>query len=175
MSRGVRGFDRATMTRITVDRRAGARYGGKGPHRLVFTGDATLDTPIVARDRASNLLEGMALTATLQALPFTAGAALFNRLARDLGILANRDDVIMLMISLFLMAFFAGTVPFLAPKFNLMKFNLIKALYEPLFFDASLSLSDKFARWWTQPSRSLQLLTMLLMLSVLAVAVVSMG
>jgi len=129
-----------------------------------------MDAAIAANRRRSNLLEGMALAATLQALPVTAGAALFGRLCLDLGIFGHRDNEILYVTSLFLGMLLLHMMPFLAPK---SRFKT--ALYEPLFFDASLSLSDKFARWRAKPSTSQSLLTMLLMLSVLAVAVVTVG
>lgn len=46
---------------------------------------------------------------------------------------------------------------------------------EPLFFDANLSFAEKIAQWRTQPAASLQLVTTMLMLSLLAVGVVSVG
>jgi hypothetical protein len=54
----------------------------------------------------------------------------------------------------------------LAPKFP----RLFKNSYEPLFFDARLSFADKLAQWRAQPAVSLQLVTNVMMLSVLAVA-----
>lgn len=127
-----------------------------------------MDAPVAAKDRVSNMLEGVALTATLLALPIFTGAALLGRLAGDLGISAHRhDNVIFFVIVTSLL--FGFVAPFLARKFKLT------TLYEPLFYDASLSLSDKFARWRAQPSTSPRLLSQLLMLSVLAVAVLSVG
>jgi len=126
-----------------------------------------MDAAIAAKRRRSNLLEGAALTATLLALPIFTGVALLGRLTSGLGISGSRqDNVIFFVIMTSLLCGFAA--PLLARKFNLSTI-----FYEPLFYDASLSLSDKFARWRTQPSTSLRLLTMLLMLSVLAVAVLS--
>ena len=45
--------------------------------------------------------------------------------------------------------------------------------YEPLFYDTSLSVSDKIAQWRSQPKVSLQLVTTTIMLSLLAVVVAS--
>ena len=47
--------------------------------------------------------------------------------------------------------------------------------YEPVFFDATLSFSEKIAQWRIQPAASLQLVTSVIMISVLALGVVSMG
>ena len=76
------------------------------------------------------------------------------------------------MIFVVLASFFhALMVPWLAPKFP----KLFEPSYEPLFFDASLSFAEKVVRWRTQPMASLQLLSNVVMLSLLAVAVVSVG
>jgi hypothetical protein len=129
-----------------------------------------MDTPAVAaKSRVSNMFEGAALTATLLGLPTFTGVALLGRLAFDLGISGNRYDNVIVTVIMASLAL-GLAVPFLARKFNLSTF-----FYEPLFFDASLSLSDKFARWRTQPLTSLRLLTLLLMQSVLALAVLSVG
>jgi hypothetical protein len=61
--------------------------------------------------------------------------------------------------------------PWLAPKFP----KFFRHGYEPLFFNASLSLVEKIAKWRERPTTSVQLVTSELMLALLAVAVVSMG
>ncbi|GMO93999.1 hypothetical protein [Bradyrhizobium sp. TM239] len=43
--------------------------------------------------------------------------------------------------------------------------QLFKTVYEPKFFEAHLSLSDKITAWRTQPVASLQLVTIVLLLS----------
>ena len=60
--------------------------------------------------------------------------------------------------------------PWLAPKFP----KFFKHGYEPLFFNAGLSFSEKIAKWRERPTTSVQLVTSELMLALLAVAVVSM-
>jgi hypothetical protein len=45
---------------------------------------------------------------------------------------------------------------------------LLKTVYEPRFFEANLSLVDKITAWRTQPVTSLQLVTIVLLLSVTA-------
>lgn len=57
----------------------------------------------------------------------------------------------------------------LGPKYP----KLFQASYEPLFFDASLSLKQKVANWSAQTKTQLQLVMIVIMLSLLAVAVVS--
>jgi len=61
--------------------------------------------------------------------------------------------------------------PWLAPKFP----KFFKNSYEPLFFDARLSFAEKLSQWRAQPVVSLQLVTQVMMLSVLAVGVVSLS
>ena len=60
--------------------------------------------------------------------------------------------------------------PWLAPKFP----KFFRHGYEPLFFNASLSLAEKIAKWRERPTTSVQLVTSELMLALLAAAVVSM-
>jgi hypothetical protein len=60
-------------------------------------------------------------------------------------------------------------VPWLAPKFP----KLIRHGYEPLFFDAELSFTDKIAQWRMKPVVSIELVSNVMMLAVLAVGVVS--
>ncbi|MBR1191683.1 hypothetical protein [Bradyrhizobium sp. AUGA SZCCT0160] len=116
-----------------------------------------------------NRLEGMTLTALLQAMPTYAAAAMLLKLAGSAQIVSPpRGAVIFVVIASF---FHALIVPWLAPKYP----KLFKASYEPLFFDASLSFSEKVLRWRTQPMASLQLLTSTVMLSLLAVAMLSAG
>lgn len=52
---------------------------------------------------------------------------------------------------------------------------VFKTVYEPKFFEAHLSLSDKITAWRTQPVASLQLVTIVLLLSVMAVVTASVG
>ncbi|WP_245163174.1 MULTISPECIES: hypothetical protein [Bradyrhizobium] len=52
---------------------------------------------------------------------------------------------------------------------------LFKTVYEPKFFEAQLSLSDKITAWRTQPVASLQLVTIVLLQSVMAVVTASVG
>ena len=59
--------------------------------------------------------------------------------------------------------------PWLAPRFP----KIFKHGYEPLFFNAGLSVSEKIAKWRERPATSVKLVTGELMLALLAVAVVS--
>ena len=61
--------------------------------------------------------------------------------------------------------------PWLAPKFP----KFFNHSYEPLFFNAGLSFAEKIEQWRVQPTTSLQLVTNVLMLSLLAVGVASLS
>ena len=67
-------------------------------------------------------------------------------------------------------AFHGLLTPWLGPRFP----KFFKQSDEPLFFNARLSFAEKIEKWRVQPMVSLQLVTNVLLLSVLAVAVVSM-
>lgn len=110
-----------------------------------------------------NRLEGFALTAILQAFPSFTAAALLMKLARhDIA-----GGVLLFVISTSVLH--GLFTPWLAPKFP----KFFQHGYEPLFFDASLSFSEKIARWRERPATSVQLVTTVLMLALLAVAVAS--
>jgi hypothetical protein len=65
---------------------------------------------------------------------------------------------------------FALLMTWLGPKFP----RLFKT-YEPPFYDPTLSFPEKLGRWRTRPEVSLQLVTTMMLMSLLAVAVVSVG
>jgi hypothetical protein len=115
-----------------------------------------------------NRLEGMMLTGSLQAMPSYAGAAMLLKLfsSQTIGYVGGAAAFVALTTF-----FHALLIPWLAPKYP----KLFKNSYEPLFFDAGLSLAEKVMRWRTQPMASLQLLANMVMLSLLGVAVMSVG
>jgi hypothetical protein len=117
------------------------------------------------KSSALNRLEGFALTFLLQGFPTFASAALLLKLAHHE--IAGGVVLFVVMASIF----HGLLTPWLAPKFP----KFFKHGYEPLFFDASLSFSEKIVRWRTQPMASLQLMANVMMLSLLAVAVMTVG
>ena len=121
-----------------------------------------------SKSPALNRLEGMMLTGLLQALPTYVGAAMLLKLFSSQTIGYVGGAAVFVALTTFLHALIT---PWLAPKYP----RFFKNSYEPLFFDAGLSLSEKVMRWRTQPMASLQLLTNVLLLSVLGVVVASMG
>ena len=116
------------------------------------------------KSSALNRLEGFALTFLLQGFPTFASAALLLKLAHHE---IAGGVVLFVVLTSVLHGLFT---PWLAPKFP----KFFRHGYEPLFFNASLSLAEKIAKWRERPTTSVQLVTSELMLALLAAAVVSM-
>jgi hypothetical protein len=118
-------------------------------------------TSITARKSgAFNWLEGFALTATLQGFPIFAAASLMVKL---LGDHHGGSPVLTIAMATILYSFLAIWAGSTFPRFA-------KA-WEPSFFDASLSFSDKIARWRAKPATSVQLIASVMLLSLLAAIV----
>jgi hypothetical protein len=119
---------------------------------------------VAPKSSAQNRLEGFALTFLLQGFPTFASAALLLKLAHH----EIAGGVVLFVVTA---SIFHGLLtPWLAPK--LPKF--LEHSYEPLFFNADLKFIEKIEKWRAQPTTSLQLVTNVLMLSLLAVGVMSM-
>ncbi|MCC8966620.1 hypothetical protein H8A95_30895 [Bradyrhizobium sp. Pear76] len=118
---------------------------------------------------ARNRLEGFALTAILQGLPTFAATVLLLKMVGTPEIVGDRYGAAIFVV--FASLVYAAITPLLAAKFP-KRFVHIQA---PMFFDASLSFSEKIAQWRSQPNVSLQLMTTMIMMSLLAVAAVSVG
>ncbi|MHC2433117.1 hypothetical protein [Bradyrhizobium sp. USDA 4451] len=116
---------------------------------------------------AQNRLEGFALAAILQGLPTFAAAVLVLKISGAREIVGERYGAAIFVVLASLV--YAAIMPQLAAKFPRRFGNA----YAPMFFDAGLSFSEKIVQWRAQPSVSLQLVTTMVMLSLLAVAVVS--
>jgi hypothetical protein len=119
------------------------------------------------KSRQQNRLEGFALTAILQGFPTFAMAVLILKIAGSHQIVSEKGGAAVFVV--LASCFHALLTPWLGPKFP----KFFKNGYEPLFFDASLSFAEKIAQWRAQPVASLQLVTTVLMLSLLAVGVAS--
>ena len=117
----------------------------------------------------ANRLEGFVLTALFQGFPTFAAAALMLKLVGSHEIVSQRYGAAIFVVLATLL--FAVLTPWLGRKFP----NRFRHGYEPLFFDASLPFIEKIARWRTQPVTSLQLVTNVMLLSLLAVGVASVG
>lgn len=117
------------------------------------------------KSSAQNRIEGFALTAIFQGFPTFVTAALLLKLAHHEIV---GGAVFFVVATSILHGLFT---PWLAPKYP----KFFKNSYEPLFFDASLSFAGKLSQWRVRLVASLQLVTNVMMFSVLAVAVVSLG
>jgi hypothetical protein len=120
------------------------------------------------KSRLHNALEGLALTAILQSFPTFATAAMLLKLFGNHDLSGDPGVAIFVAIASLVHATVAVTI---GPSIV----ALSKILYEPKFFDCTLSLSDKITAWRTQPAASLQLVAIVLMLSVMAVVTASVG
>jgi hypothetical protein len=115
-----------------------------------------------------NRLEGFALTCIFHGFPTYASAALMLKLAGAREIVGERWGAAIFVV---LASLFHGLLaPWLAAKFPNTSFA---HAYAPSFFDETLSFSEKIAQWRTQPMASVQLVSSLLLLSLLAVGVAS--
>lgn len=121
------------------------------------------------KSRALSQLEGMALTAVFHAFPTFTAAALLVKLSGLSSMTSHAESVVTFIVLAVL--FQTITVTSLGSRFP----RFFKQAYEPLFYDTTLSLSEKIARWRVQPIASRQLLTTMMMLSVLGAAVMCVG
>ena len=126
-----------------------------------------MNTVTAQKSASQNRLEGFVLTALFQGFPTFAAAALMLKLVGSHEIVGHGAVIFIVLAALF----YALLTPWLARTF-LKRFT---PGYEPLFFDANLPFIEKIARWRTQPVTSLQLVTNVLLLSLLAVGVASLG
>jgi len=122
----------------------------------------------VRKSRSRNALEGFALTVILQSFPTFAAAALLLKLCGNHDLVGDPGVAIFVALASLVHATIAVTLGPSIPA-------LFKTLYEPTFFDCTLSLSDKITEWRTHPAASLQLVAIVLMLSVMAVVTASVG
>jgi len=132
-------------------------------------GKAAMNAISAPKSSRANRLEGFVLTALFQGFPTFAAAALMLKFVGSHEIVGQRYGAAIFVVLAAL--FYALLTPWLARKFP----NRFRHGYEPLFFDASLSFIEKIARWRTQPVTSLQLVTNVMLLSLLAVGVASVG
>jgi hypothetical protein len=130
------------------------------------TGSAAMNPAAVPKSHRTNMCEGIALTAIFQGFPILTGAALLQKLFGGPMVSHHGDAAIFVVLSSLC---YAVTIGYFAPKFP----EFFKSIYQPLFFDATLSFNEKATRWRQQPATSQQLVAMVLMLSVLAVVVMS--
>jgi hypothetical protein len=112
---------------------------------------------------------GVMLVAVAFGLPTFAGAALLLKLFGSDVVVRDSHGIVpfVIMTSLFT-GLMAG---WLGPRYP----KLFIGSYEPVFFDASLSMSDKIMRWLAEPRCQRRVLTSMLMLAMLSVMVMAKG
>jgi hypothetical protein len=120
------------------------------------------------KSAALNMLEGLTLVVICQALPTFASTVMMLKLVREQRIVGDPGGAV-IFVSLASLLFALITCTF-GPKFP----RFFKT-YEPAFLDPTLSFTDKIVTWRERPMTSVQLVTTMMLLSLLAVAVVSMG
>ena len=123
----------------------------------------------IAKSSRFNRLEGIALSASLQGFPTFAAAVMLVKLFGSNTIIGTPGGTVFFVLLTSILSGLASA--WLGPKYP----RFFQASYEPLFFDASLSLKQKVAAWSAQTKTQQQLVMIVIMLSVLAVAVVSAG
>jgi hypothetical protein len=112
----------------------------------------------VSKPGPLNWLEGFALTTILQGFPIFAAASLMVKLLGDYR--GGSPALTITLASIFYTIFVISVGSAFPGHF--------KNAYEAQFFDASLSFSEKIARWRVKPATSVQLMASVLLLSLLA-------
>jgi hypothetical protein len=123
-----------------------------------------MNAAVASKSAAANRREGIVLTA-LQALPAFTGSALLLKLFGANMVNQPAGAVIFVLVAC---ATLGLVTPWLAPKFPKGFKN-----YEPLFFDATLSVEQKIQGWLARPATAKQLLQMVFMVALLALAVMT--
>jgi hypothetical protein len=123
-----------------------------------------MNAATASKSAAANRWQGIALTA-LQGLPGFTGSALLLKLFGARIVNQPGGAAIFIVMACAMLGVAAA---WLAPKFPKMFRN-----YEPLFFDATLSVEQKVHGWLARPATPKQLLQMLLMLTLLTITVMT--
>jgi hypothetical protein len=132
-------------------------------------GPAAMTAIAAPKSPLSNWLEGVTLCAILQGLPTYASSALMLRLFHHDMVRTEHRAVFFVVTATLVYALIS---PLLAgPRCR----KIFRSGFEPLFFDPMLSFADKVAQWRSQPRVTVQLVTTVISMSVLAVAALSAG
>jgi hypothetical protein len=122
-----------------------------------------------AAGKTATFLVGTLLIAIVFGLPTFVGAALLLKLFHSSAIVTDSQGIVGFVVSTSLLTgLMAG---WLGPRYP----KLFVGSYEPAFFDASLSLSEKVARWLAEPRCQQRVLTSMLMVSMLSLMVMAQG
>jgi hypothetical protein len=122
-----------------------------------------MNATAVAKSRALNWLEAITLSAIFKMPPVSAVAVLMFIGAHGIAD-RHRAAVVVALVS----PLYTLTMSLLGPIFP----KSFEYTYEPLFFDATLSFSEKLSHWRTQPNTSLQPAAAMIALLLLTVLVV---
>ena len=110
-----------------------------------------------AAGKTATFLVGTLLIAIVFGLPTFVGAALLLKLFHRSAIVTDSQGIVGFVVSTSLLTgLMAG---WLGPRYP----KLFVGSYEPAFFDASLSLREKVARWLAEPRCQQRVLTSMLM------------
>ncbi|MGY8634256.1 hypothetical protein RAD15_17395 [Bradyrhizobium sp. 14AA] len=116
-----------------------------------------------------NRLECVVLYALVQGVPLYSSVVLMMKLVAASEIIGERYGAAIFIV---LAATFHGLVTsWLAPKFP----RFFRHNSAPMFGDATLTFTEKVARWLAQPKTAVELLTNVFLMSVLAIGVASTG
>jgi hypothetical protein len=123
------------------------------------------------KSRFLNWLEGTALIAVLQGIPFAANCSMMLLLFGDRLVSSGRGLAIFVLLATLAHALLTPLMS--GPR----GWKIFEKSYEPVFFDDSLSLADKIATWRVQPRSARQLMRTVILMSLLVIAVlfVSLG
>jgi len=114
-----------------------------------------------------NRLECFTLYALLQGVPLYSGVVLMMKLIATSEIVGERYGAAIFIV---LAATFHGLVMiWLAPKFP----RFFRHNNAPVFGDATLSFTEKVTGWLAEPKTAVELLTNVMLMSVLAIGVAS--
>lgn len=126
-------------------------------------------TTLAIKSRQTNFLEGLSLTATLQAFPTFTAAVMMMKLVGTGSIAKDAGGAVMFIATTSML--FALITGWLGPKYP----RFFRNSYAPVFFEASLTLKDKVSAWLAQPATQQQMLTGMIMLALLGTAMVMRG
>ena len=128
-----------------------------------------MTTAATGKTTLASFVLGVLLVGTLFGLPTFVGAALLLKLFHSSAIVAGSQGIVGFVVTTSLLT---GLVAgWLGPRYP----KLFVGSYEPAFFDASLSLRDKIARWLAEPRCQKRVLTSMLMVSMLSLMVMAQG
>ncbi|MCK1393065.1 hypothetical protein [Bradyrhizobium sp. 1] len=114
-----------------------------------------------------NRLECFALYALFQGVPLYSSVVLMMQLVAASEIVGERYGATIFIV---LAASFHGMLtPWLAPRFP----RFFRHNSAPMFADATLSFTEKVSRWLAEPKTAVELLSNVLLMSVLVIGVAS--